>query len=159
TWGFLDGWDAGAALQPQAGVYDEGAFRALDYVLYKADLAGIRILVTLVNYWPEYGGMPQYLRWCAPGQPIDAFYTNPWCKQLYKSFVSHVLNRVNTYNGRAYKNDPTILGWELANEPRSNDHTGGIVRQWTAEMAAHVKSIDRNHLVGIGEEGFDTTGA
>ena len=73
TWGFLDGTSAGAALQPQAGVYNENAFRALDYVLHKADLAGIRLLIALVNYWSDYGGMPQYVRWCAPGQSIDAF--------------------------------------------------------------------------------------
>jgi mannan endo-1,4-beta-mannosidase len=158
TWGFLDGRSAGASLQPQAGVYNETAFRALDYVLHKADLAGIRLLVALVNYWGVYGGMPQYVQWCAPGQSVDAFYTNALCSQLYKKYVSHVLNRVNTYNGRAYKNDPTILGWELANEPRSGDRTGSIVRQWTGEMAAYVKSIDRNHLVGLGEEGFDTSG-
>jgi mannan endo-1,4-beta-mannosidase len=157
TWGFLDGPRAGAALQPQAGVYNETAFRALDYVLHKADLAGIRLLVALVNYWSDYGGMPQYVQWCAPGQSIDAFYTNASCKQLYKNYVSHILNRVNTYNGRAYKNDPTILGWELANEPRSSDRTGSIVSQWTAEMAAYVKAIDGNHLVGLGEEGFDTS--
>jgi len=159
TWGFLDGPNAGAALQPQAGVYNETAFRAMDYVLYKADLAGIRLLITLVDYWPAWGGMPQYVQWCAPGQSVDVFYTDGACKQLYKNYVSHVLNRVNTYNGRAYKSDPTILGWELANEPRSGDRTGSIVRQWVAEMSAYVKSIDPNHLVGLGEEGFDTTSA
>src|SRR5262249_21072559 len=137
TWGFLDGPNAGAALQPQAGVYNETAFRAMDYVLYKADLAGIRLLITLVDYWPAWGGMPQYVQWCAPGQSVDVFYTDAACKQLYKNYVSHVLNRVNTYNGRAYKSDPTILGWELANEPRSGDRTGSIVRQWVAEMSAY----------------------
>jgi mannan endo-1,4-beta-mannosidase len=156
-WGFLDGTSAGASLQPRAGVYNETAFRAMDYVLHKADLAGIRLLVAFVTYWSDYGGMPQYVQWCAPGQSVDTFYTNASCKQLYKNYVSHVLNRVNTYNGRTYKNDPTILGWELANEPRSSDSTGSKVSQWTAEMAAYVKAIDRNHLVGLGEEGFDTS--
>ena len=127
TWGFFDGDSRG--LQPSAGAYNESAFRAMDYVLYKADLAGVRLLVTLVNNWGDYGGMPQYVQWCAPGQSTDAFYTTATCKQLYKNYVSHFLNRVNTYNGRTYKNDPTVFGWELANEPRSSDRTGARVNQ------------------------------
>src|SRR5262249_23381575 len=74
TGGLLDGISRG--LQPSGGVYNESAFQAMDYVLYKADLAGVRLLVTLVNYWSDYGGMPQYVKWCAPGQAVDAFYTN-----------------------------------------------------------------------------------
>ena len=157
SWAFMDGTSAGRGLQPSAGVYDEQAFRALDYALYKADLANIRLVLALVNWWSDYGGMPQYLQWCAPGQGINAFYTNASCKQIYKNYVSYVLNRVNTYNGRRYKDDPTIFGWELANEPRSDDPSGGVITQWFAEMGAYVKSIDPNHIVGTGEEGFDTT--
>src|SRR5262249_42388534 len=156
TWGFYDGSGSGA-LQPSPGSYNESAFQALDYVLYKADLAGVRLLIALVNYWPDYGGVPQYVQWRAPGQGNDAFYTNATCKQMYKNYVSHVLNRVNSLNGRPYKTDPTVFAWELANEPRSGDRTGTIVNQWAAEMAAYIKSIDSNHMVGTGEEGFDTT--
>jgi mannan endo-1,4-beta-mannosidase len=157
SWAFLDGTSAGAGLQPSAGVYDESAFRALDYVLHRADQANVRLLLALVNYWGDYGGVPQYLQWCAPGQGVNAFYTNGSCRQLYKNYVSYVLNRVNTYNGRRYRDDPTIFGWELMNEPRSTDPSGQVVTQWMAEMASFVKSIDPNHLVGTGEEGFDTT--
>ncbi len=159
TWGFLDGPSAGAALQPSGGVYNEAAFQALDYVLAKADTAGVRLIVTLVNYWGDYGGMPQYVSWCAPGSSRDAFYTNATCQQLYKNYVSHMLNRVNTLNGRRYKDDPTVFAWELANEPRSGDRTGTILTQWVATMAAYIKSIDPAHMVTTGEEGFDTTSA
>ena len=158
-WGFFDDPAQPTALQPAAGVYNEASFRAMDYVLYKADQAGVRLLISLVNYWPDFGGMPQYVRWCAPGSSTDAFYSNTNCKQLYKNYVSHLLNRVNTYNGRQYRNDPTVFAWELANEPRSGDHTGQLVRGWVAEMAAYIKSVDANHMVTTGEEGFDTTSA
>ena len=139
--------------------YREASFRAMDYVLYKADQAGVRLLISLVNYWGDFGGMPQYVRWCSPGSSTDAFYTNASCRQLYKNYVSHLVNRVNTYNGRLYRNDPTIFAWELANEPRSGDRTGQLVRGWIAEMAAYIKSIDSNHMVTTGEEGFDLTTA
>jgi len=159
AWGFFDDPGQATALQSGPGVYNEASFRAMDYVLYKADQAGVRLLISLVNYWGDFGGMPQYVRWCSPGSSTDAFYTNASCRQLYKNYVSHLVNRVNTYNGRLYRNDPTIFAWELANEPRSGDRTGQLVRGWIAEMAAYIKSIDSNHMVTTGEEGFDLTTA
>lgn len=39
--------------------------------------------------------------------------------------IQTVLNRVNTFNNITYKEDPTIFGWELMNEPRcTSDPTG-----------------------------------
>jgi mannan endo-1,4-beta-mannosidase len=162
TWGFFDGPPRPSALQPGPGVYDEAAFRAMDYVLHQADLAGVRLLISLVNRWPDFGGMEQYVQWCQPGAGFEAFYTNGHCRQLYKDYVRHVVTRVNTYNGRRYRDDPTIFAWELANEPEAPDgwdRSGGTVRAWVAEMAAYVKSLDGNHLVGTGEQGYDTTTA
>ncbi|MBI4974827.1 MAG: cellulase family glycosylhydrolase [Candidatus Omnitrophica bacterium] len=65
------------------------------------------------------------------------------------------MNRVNTYTGIAYKNDPTILAWELANEPRAyTDSTGSILNPWINEMAQYIKGIDSNHLLSAGVEGW-----
>jgi mannan endo-1,4-beta-mannosidase len=151
----------GAALQPAPGVFNEASFRAFDYVLHKADLAGVRLLIALVNGNPAYGGVPQYLQWCG-GSSERAFYEASACKALYKNYLTHVLNRVNTYNGRPYKDDPTIFAWELANEPHIQqyaDPSGQVVRAWVAEMAAHIKAHDPNHMVATGEEGYDNTTA
>lgn len=93
----------------------------------------------------------------ADGFTHDDFYRVEQIKRWYKGYVSMILNRVNTFNGRRYADDPTILAWELANEPRSSDRTGEIVRAWVSEMASFVKSIDRNHLLATGEEGFDVS--
>jgi mannan endo-1,4-beta-mannosidase len=155
TWAFMDGTGDTGGFQTAPGVYNETAATQLDWVLYQADQAGVRLILTLVNHWQEYGGMPQYVQWCAPGSGVDVFYTNASCRQMYKNWVSFLVNRVNTYNGRAYRDDPTIFAWELANEPRAG--SPGILRSWIAEMAAYVKSLDSNHMVGTGEEGFDTT--
>lgn len=86
----------------------------------------------------------------------DDFYRLPQIKQWYKAYVSMLLRRVNSVTGIAYKDDPTILMWELANEPRSSDASGNLVYNWIAEMSAFIKSIDPNHLVATGEEGHDT---
>jgi mannan endo-1,4-beta-mannosidase len=163
-WGFADGPGTGMganAFQPAPGVYNETALRALDYVLHKADLAGVRLIIPLVNGNPEFGGVPQYLQWCG-GTSERAFYEAPACKALYKNYVAHLLTRVNTYNGRPYRNDPTVFAWQLANEPNIQQYaepTGQVMRAWVAEMAAHVKSLDPNHLLSTGEVGYDTTTA
>jgi mannan endo-1,4-beta-mannosidase len=87
----------------------------------------------------------------------DDFYSDPIIKSWFKNYISTILARVNTYTNVRYKDEPTILGWELANEPRSSDGTTNLVHQWAREMATYVKAIDANHLLGTGEEGFDNT--
>ena len=77
----------------------------------------------------------------------DLFYTNSHARQLYKDYVAFIVNR--------YKNDPTILLWELANEPRAeSDPSGQTLGGWINEMAAFIKLRDPHHLVSTGEEGW-----
>lgn len=155
VWGFLDGQSKdGYVMQPQAGVYDESGFKKMDYVIYKAGLAGVKLVIPFVNNWDDFGGMNQYVSWFQAGSH-DAFYTNPSIKQAYKNYVSYMLNRTNTYTGVKYKDDPAIMTWELANEPRcQSDTTGDILVNWADEMSTYIKSIDQNHLVAVGDEGF-----
>jgi mannan endo-1,4-beta-mannosidase len=161
TWAFNDGSSQWNALQTQPGVYNETVFQGLDYVLKKADELGLRLILPLVNNWDDYGGMNQYVAWDATygGEPTaashDDFYTDSDVKGWYKDHIAALLNRVNTYNGRTYKDDPTVLAWELANEPRAqSDPSGDKLNDWIVEMSAFIKSLDSNHLVTTGEEGF-----
>ncbi|KAL7176564.1 hypothetical protein ACSBR2_029987 [Camellia fascicularis] len=66
-----------------------------------------------------------------------------------------VMTRLNTITRIAYKGDETIMAWELMNEPRcQSDYSGRTINGWVEEMAACVKSIDNQHLLEIGMEGF-----
>ncbi|OVA04199.1 Glycoside hydrolase [Macleaya cordata] len=157
TWAFIDGGDR--ALQISPGVYDELVFQALDFVISEARKYGIRLILSLVNNFNDYGGKPQYTQWGRnAGVQItsdDDFYTNPVVKEYYRNHVKRVLRRLNTVTNIAYKDDPTIMAWELINEPRCRtDYSGRTVQGWVQEMATYTKSIDNKHLLEIGMEGF-----
>ncbi|XP_068639289.1 mannan endo-1,4-beta-mannosidase 5-like [Aristolochia californica] len=157
TWAFSDGGDG--ALQISPGVYDERVFQALDFVVSEAQKHGIRLILSLVNNFGDYGGRPQYVKWAQnAGVQIkgdDDFYTNPVVKGHYKNHIKRVVTRFNTITKTIYKDDPTIMAWELINEPRCQaDYSGNIVNGWVKEMASYTKSLDQKHLLEIGMEGF-----
>lgn len=124
---------------------------------------GIWVIITLENYWPDYGGIVSRLKW--EGLPTNTntdrakFYMHPGCKEGYKNYVKHFVTRKNTITGIDYKDDPYIFSWELMNEPRyqdaGEDNTGITLRKWTDEMAAYIKSMDPNHMVSLGIEGHE----
>ncbi|HEY0785508.1 MAG TPA: cellulase family glycosylhydrolase [Acidobacteriaceae bacterium] len=137
----------------------------LDYAVYRAGQQGTKLILTLTNNWTPGGGMDQYVRW-AGDTYHDQFYTDPRIRTWYEAWISHLLNHVNAYTGKAYKDDPTIMNWELANEPRcqgtgdyptSNSCTTSTLTTWVNNESAFIKMIDHNHLVSVGDEGFFCT--
>ncbi|KAL9228762.1 hypothetical protein vseg_004309 [Gypsophila vaccaria] len=128
--------------------------QGLDFVVSEAKNNGIKLILSLVNNYKDYGGRQQYIQWANLSNEDD-FYTNSVVKGFYKNHIKTVLTRVNTFTKVAYKDDPTIMAWELINEPRcSSDLSGKTFQNWVDEMASYVKSIDPNHLLEIGLEGF-----
>ncbi|GAY59942.1 hypothetical protein CUMW_198320 [Citrus unshiu] len=157
TWAFSDG--GYGALQQSPGVYNEPVFQGLDFVISEARKYGIRLILSLSNNYHDFGGRPQYVNWArAAGASVnsdDDFYTNAIVKGYYKNHVKKVLTRINTITRIAYKDDPTIMAWELINEARCQaDYSGKTLNNWVQEMASYVKSIDNKHLLEIGLEGF-----
>ncbi|CAL9754778.1 unnamed protein product [Musa acuminata subsp. burmannicoides] len=157
TWAFSDG--GSNALQYSPGSYNEQTFRGLDFVISEARRYRIRLILSLANNYDTFGGKKQYVQWARnQGQYIasdDGFFTDSVVKGYYKNHIKTVLTRVNTITGVAYKDDPTIFAWELMNEPRcQSDLSGSTIQGWITEMAAYVKSIDGNHLLEAGLEGF-----
>nr|XP_004238284.1 mannan endo-1,4-beta-mannosidase 7-like [Solanum lycopersicum] len=157
TWAFSD---AGySPLQFSPGFYNEIMFQGLDYAIHEAGKNGIKLILSLVNNYNDFGGKNQYVNWAkSQGQSLtsdDDFYTNSVVKGYFKNHIKAVVTRINSISGIAYKDDPTIMAWELMNEPRcSSDLSGSTVQKWISEMASYTKSIDSNHLVEAGLEGF-----
>ncbi|KAJ0733307.1 putative mannan endo-1,4-beta-mannosidase [Helianthus annuus] len=158
TWAFADGGGYNA-LQISPGVYNELVFQGLDFVVAEARKYGIRLILSFVNNFKDFGGRPQYVEWARNSgvqvSSYDDFYTNPIVKGYYKNHVQSVITRINKITQIAYSQDPAIMAWELINEPRSqSDYSGRTINDWVQEMALFVKSLDRYHLLEIGMEGF-----
>lgn len=133
TWAFGEGGPPGQSLQPAPGVYDEATFRALDNVVAEAARRNTKLLLVLCNQWSDFGGAPQYVAWAAAAgeqgaTSVDAFYTSPFMRRLYKTFVATLLNRTNTVTGVRFKDEPAIFGFDLINEPRHSDPAGACAR-------------------------------
>lgn len=164
TWAFADGSGrSNKALQPSPYVYDDDAFDSLDYAIWRAGTLGLRLVLPLVNYWSDYGGMQQYVKWFlglpddsyGEGLNYDTFYTTKAIKDCYKAYVRYVTHRHNPYTGLRYNADPTILSWQLANEPRCrSDKSGRTLFAWVREMSDWVRHQAPNQLVSVGDEGF-----
>ena len=144
-------------------VINEGkdGLQKLDYALYQAEKHGIKLLITFTNYWDAFGGMGQYVKWAEElgitGLKKDDFYTNETLKGWYKDYVNGLLNHTNPYTGRKLKDEPSVFAWELANDPRCNTDAqckDNILYNWAKEMSEYVKSVDPNHMVALGDEGF-----
>jgi len=88
------------------------------------------------------------------------FYANKEAVGLYHDWIRAIVGRTNALTGVAYKDDTTIMSWQLANEPRPGGTeavTNAILpayQGWTQSSAKLIKSIDRNHLVSTGSEGL-----
>lgn len=153
-------WDANT----QKPKYNDGpdGLQKLDFVLSEARKRGLTLTLVLTNNWRDFGGMDQYLTWYGLKRHHE-FYTDARVRQAYKDWIGHITSRVNSIDGMAYKDDPAIFAWELANEPRTINYenmdapdgsTTDTITAWADEMSTYVKSQDPNHMVAVGDEGF-----
>src|SRR6185436_12380218 len=154
--------------EPAKGVYSNEQFSEFDYIIQSAKAHNVKLIPVFENYWEAYGGIDTRLAWegVSGGHPGRWRFFNasicPGCRTSYKNYINYALNRVNHYSGIKYKDEPTIFAWDLMNEPRYQDATpnenttGTTLRAWVDEMAAYVKSIDPNHMVGVGIEAHES---
>jgi hypothetical protein len=92
--------------------------RLLDYLIYRLQERGMYVFLTPIAYWGN--GYPE------PNQEVPGFsgtfskgnaYHDPAAIEAQERYLIQFANHVNTYTGKAYKNDPMILGFEICNEP------------------------------------------
>ena len=92
--------------------------RLLDYLIHKLQQRGIYVFLTPVAYWGN--GYPE------PNEKTPGFsgkynkgnvYIIPEAIEAQERYLKQFVNHVNPYTGKAYKNDPMIIGFEICNEP------------------------------------------
>jgi mannan endo-1,4-beta-mannosidase len=158
------------ALQTAPGIYNEEVLDGLDFLLQEMRTRNMYAIVCLSNFWNWSGGMGQYIVWANAADAIPyppphpdgdwgryqeftaQFYTNPKAVEMLDKHISFIVNRKNPYSNVNYKDDPTIMAWQLCNEPRGIDHTKEYT-SWIENTSALIKKLDSNHLVTIGSEG------
>ncbi len=157
------------AIQIKPGLYDQHLLDGLDFLLSEMHKRDMHVVIFLTNYWEWSGGMAQYNDWANGGGGVKpsvdgygafmdysaTFYKNSRAQTLFYRFVYSLVNRKNRYDGLRYYEDPTIMAWELANEPRPG-RNAELVPEWThwLDSTAHyLHIIDPNHLVTTGSEG------
>ena len=138
----------------------EASYQQLDRVLAEARAQGVRLILTLGNHWSDFGGVPAYLHWAGlpvEGAARDAFYSDERTRAWYRAGLDRLLQRTNSVTGLRYIDDPTIFAWELLNESEVATPDGAEARRrWIVEMARHVKTVDKNHMVAPGLIGYVT---
>lgn len=127
------------------GKFNEAAFVAMDEMMKAANEAGVRVIIPFVDMWSWWGGIAEYAGF--RGKPAAAFWTDPQVIADFKETIRFLVTRTNTLTGQAYRDDKAVLAWETGNELLSP-------APWTKEIAAYIKSLDKNHLI---IDGFHTT--
>lgn len=120
----------------------------LDYVVSSAAAHGIKLIINFTNNWTDFGGMQAYVNFF--GGAITDWYTTPAIQAQYQAYIEAVVSR--------YKTSTAVFAWELANEPRCTGCDTSVITNWATTTSAYIKSLDPNHMVTMGEEGFGLNG-
>lgn len=161
-------WRVVPAVQPAPGRYDENLLRGLDFFLAEMGKRGMRGVLVLNNFFQWSGGMAQYVSW-ATGEAIPypeqdgntwddfqnysaRFYTLDTAHTLFEQFLHTLIHRRNHVTGVVYRDDPTIMSWQLSNEPRGFAHSEAYVA-WVDRAGAFIRRQAPNQLISLGGEG------
>lgn len=156
------------SLQVAPGVYNDTILAGLDYFMNELRERDMTAVLYLNNSWEWSGGYSVYLQWSGHGDAVvpavdgwpaymeyvKQFPQSDSAKALFANHVNYIVSRTNRYNQIKYVNDPTIMSWQIGNEPRAfSDENKEPFARWMADVAAQIKSLDPNHMVSSGSEG------
>lgn len=156
------------SLQVAPGVYNDTILAGLDYFMNELRERDMTAVLYLNNSWEWSGGYSVYLQWSGHGDAVvpavdgwpaymeyvKQFPQSDSAKALFANHVNYIVSRTNRYNQIKYVDDPTVMSWQIGNEPRAfSDENKEPFARWMADVAAQIKSLDPNHMVSSGSEG------
>jgi len=90
-------------------------------------------------------------------------FTQPTAKVDFKKYIDSIILRKNSVNGKIYRDDPTIMAWDIVNEPSMQFASTAEFKSWLTDISSYIRSIDGNHLITIGidnsSKSYDEPGA
>jgi mannan endo-1,4-beta-mannosidase len=157
---------------------DDTLWKGLDFLLDEMARRDMKAVLYLSNFWQWSGGMSQYVAWIEGKPVVDpdvtgdwntymdnaaAFYRNAKAQEAFRAVVRRLIGRQNSVNGRKYVADPTIMSWQLGNEPRPGSDTNARPHhdafvKWIDGTAGFIKQLAPKQLVSTGNEGWMGTG-
>lgn len=161
------------AIVEASGQFNEELWKGLDFLLDEMAKRDMTAVLYFNNFWQWSGGMSQYVSWFEGTPVFDPDVTNEWnafmqnsakfyrmedAQQLYRDVIRQVITRTNTVNGKKYNEDPTVMSWQLANEPRPGSDEDGRInfpafKQWIHETSKFIRELAPQQLVSTGNEG------
>ncbi len=118
--------------------------RLFDYALSKMKERGMNFIITPIAYWGNGWPQPDEK---TPGFSTkygkDACLTNEEAIKAQEKYLFQFLNHVNEFTGVAMKNESSIIGFEICNEPHHSEAPAKV----TAFINRMVKSM-RNSGTG-----------
>jgi len=162
------------AIMNDFGQFDDELLSGLDFLLAEMGKRNMTAVLYLNNFWQWSGGMTQYMSWIEGTPAIDpnvskdyeafceksaSFYKSKKAQDEWHKAIKKVVTRVNAITGKPYTQDPAILSWQLANEPRPGNWKvsaadKAVYVKWVDESAKYIHSLDANHMVSTGAEGL-----
>ena len=106
----------------------------------------MKLVLPLANNYGDLGGKPAYT--AAFGGNSTSWYTDARSQAAYKNYINLIVNR--------YKSSAAIFAWELCNEPRCSGCSTTVITNWATSISAYIKSLDPQHMVALGDEGWLT---
>jgi mannan endo-1,4-beta-mannosidase len=162
------------AITKKPGQFDEELLTGLDFFLAELAKRDMKAIVYVNNFWQWSGGMAQYVAWFT-GQPVvDPDVTGDWdgfmdnsakfysmdaAQAAFRDAARMLITRRNTVTGKRYSEDPTIMSWQLGNEPRPGSTAHGrknaaIFTRWVNDSAKFISELAPSQLVSSGNEGW-----
>jgi len=112
--------------------------RLFDFALARMKARGFNFMLTPIAFWGNGWPEPDDK---TPGFSAkygkDACLTNPDAIKAQQNYLKQFLNHVNPNTGIAYKNDPSIIAFEVSNEP----HHGESAEKVTAFVKGMVDAM------------------
>lgn len=127
------------------------SFELFDNYVALAHQYDQKLVLSLADHWNYFGNLDSF---------GSSHYSNPASIANFKAFITELLQHYNPRTGYTYAEDPAIMMWELANEPRcSSGCDTEIFTAWVKEISEHIRALAPKHLISIGaESSFDHNG-